>query len=201
MDNRKRSRLGGIILAAGRSTRMGQSKALMQDHGESFLAAIYQKMLAAGLDPIRIISGPDYQDLMVAHPELQQFIIHNQNPDLGQLHSLRLGIMDMTDNLGGVMVTLVDHPFVKESTYLALRSEYASNRKSIIIPTFGGRRGHPVIFSEDTFDELMTIPLDKGAKPVVRADVTRVREVEVEDSGVLADLDTPEDLAKWKDES
>ena len=67
----------------------------------------------------------------------------------------------------------------------------------ILIASYQGKRGHPVLFSSQVYGEILAAPLDQGAKVVVRKDPARVREIPLEDPGILADIDTPEDYARY----
>jgi molybdenum cofactor cytidylyltransferase len=91
---------------------------------------------------------------------------------------------------------LVDHPAVKRSTYAALLTEYTETDAAIILPAYRSKRGHPVLFDESVFQELLTVPLEAGARAVVRADPKRVRMVAVDDPGVIMDVDTREDYRR-----
>ena len=90
------------------------------------------------------------------------------------------------------MVFLVDHPLVEESTVALLVERFRQTRQPIVIPTFEGRRGHPVLFGRTVFAELFSAPLQEGARFVVRGRPELVDTVEVDDPGILADIDTPE---------
>jgi molybdenum cofactor cytidylyltransferase len=91
---------------------------------------------------------------------------------------------------------LADHPLVTPATFRALVDGYNKTRRPIVVARFHGRRGHPVIFDHSVFAELMAASEDEGARVVVNADPQRVLYVDVEDPGVVLDLDTPADLVK-----
>ena len=92
------------------------------------------------------------------------------------------------------MLFLVDHPVVDVPTLEALIMNLAPNR--IVLPTFEGRRGHPVLFAPDVLEEILELPASQGANIVVRKDPGRIREVPVNAPGVLVDIDTPEQFEK-----
>ncbi|HUX06178.1 MAG TPA: nucleotidyltransferase family protein, partial [Acidobacteriota bacterium] len=186
-------RIAGIILAAGLSKRMGRPKALLQIGGETFLARIVRLARAAGLDPLRIVVSEHRALIEKALPELADHLITNDHPELGQLRSLRLGLRSLSQNCTGAMMFLVDHPKMQPATLQKIVRAFKKGKGEIILPVHAGRRGHPVIFGRAVFEELLEAPLDKGARHVVRSRPDRVCEVEVDDAGILADIDTPGD--------
>jgi len=185
--------VAGIILAAGRSQRMGRSKALLPLSGRSFLATLVGLARGAGLRPVRVVVAADDPGVAAAHPELVELLVENDRQDLGQLHSLRLGLGAVGAAPDAAVVFLVDHPLVAPETVHALIEAHRARGAAIVIPVHGGRRGHPVLFARAVFAELLDGPLEGGARRVVRADATRVEELEVGDAGILGDVDTPGD--------
>ena len=184
--------LGGLILAAGDSRRMGSPKALLDLGGKAFLQIGMELARSAGLDPIRIVVGNHGDEIAAALPEFSDKMIRNDQPELGQLRSLQLGLERMPDEIGGVMVFLVDHPCVKASTVSALIDAFDKGAGRIVLPSCDGRRGHPVIFGREVFEDLKAAPLDQGARAVVRGQPELVATVEVDDAGILKDIDTPQ---------
>jgi len=187
--------VAGVILAAGRSQRMGRTKALLPLAGRTFLASIVGLARSAGLRPLRVVvGGGDENGIVETHPELAELIVTNHEQDLGQLHSLRLALRTLDPTPDAVVVFLVDHPLVRLDTVRSLIDEHRASRRPIVIPSHRGRRGHPVLFAREVFPELLDGPLEGGARRVVRRDSARVAVVEVADAGVLADIDTPSDF-------
>lgn len=183
-------KIAAVILAAGGSSRMGFPKALLSIGGYTFLEKIYKNIVQVGLNPVRLVAGEHFNLIADRFPELMPIMIKNDKPDLGQLHSLRLGLREIGAECDGVCMFLVDHPLVQMETVALLAGEYEQSGCGIIIPTFQGKRGHPVLFDKSVFAELFTVPLEGGARQVVNSDEKRVAEVAVEDPGVLADIDT-----------
>lgn len=191
------TRIGGILLAAGESRRMGYPKPLLKlDDGRTFLETAVQAMLPA-VDALVIVVGAYSERVEQAVPADDRITVV-RNPDYarGQLSSLKVGLAATADTAGAVIVQLADHPLVKPSTFRAVIEEYEHSAKPIVIARYNGRRGHPVVFAKTVFAELMNAPEDAGARVVVNADPSRVAYVDVEDSGVVMDLDTPSDLER-----
>jgi molybdenum cofactor cytidylyltransferase len=123
--------------------------------------------------------------------------VENADYESGQLSSLLAGLR-VVDRPGVVaaLVTLVDVPFVSAATVRAVLERYHQTHAPIVRPTLNGRHGHPMLVDRGLFDKLRHSDPDEGAKPVVRAYVTPAGEVEVDDEGAFADIDTPEEYER-----
>ncbi len=190
--------ISGIILAAGESRRMGSPKALLRYQGKTFIERICHNFLAAGVDELIVVLGARAEELqraIPAHPALRTVV--NPNYFQGQLSSLMVGIGGVSAESAAAVVNLVDHPMVETSTIKALLTSFRAEPMPILIAAYHGKRGHPVLFSRHVYGEILAAPLDQGAKVVVRKDPNRVRELEFDDPGILADIDTPEDYRRF----
>ena len=108
-----------------------------------------------------------------------------------------VGIGALSPESEAAVVNLVDHPMIEAETITALISSFQAAPLPILIASYQGKRGHPVLFSSQVYGEIFAAPLDQGAKVVVRKDPTRVREIALNDPGILADIDTPEDYTHY----
>jgi len=192
--------ISGIVLAAGESRRMGSPKALLDYQGRTFIENICTSFLTAGVDELIVVLGAHEHEepirtVVPKHPALQTVV--NPQYRLGQLSSLQVGIQALSPESEAAVVNLVDHPLIKAETIQALMASFATDPLPIIIASYQGRRGHPVLFAKGVYGELLAAPLDKGAKVVVRKDSKRVRELALHDPGIRADIDTPEEYARW----
>lgn len=192
-----KKKVGGLILTAGNSSRMGSPKALLKLGETTFLERIVNLLQEAGVSPIRIVAGKHFIQISSRFKNLQEIMIRNDHPEKGQLFSLQLGIKELRDQCDGLMMCLVDHPLIQQETFNKLLAKFQETDKEIVIPRFNDRKGHPVIFGAGVFGELLETPLDQGAKPVVRKNNSRVALVEVKDKNILADIDTPEDFKRF----
>ena len=123
-------------------------------------------------------------------------ILHNPDYRLGQLSSLKVAIRHLTAQpVEAALVALVDHPAISASVVDLLVSRFAESHAPVLIPTFNGRRGHPVVFARSLFQELLDAPLEEGARSVVRRHAAEVELVETEEEGILLDIDLPADYA------
>jgi molybdenum cofactor cytidylyltransferase len=186
--------IGGILLAAGESRRMGFPKPLLKIGAQTFVERAARAMLSV-VEPLVVVLGAHAGRIRPAVPRDARIAIV-ENPDFarGQLSSLKVGLRAIPPRCAAAMVHLADHPTVAPATFRAVAAEYARSRGKIVVARYAGRRGHPVLFDRALFPELLDAPDEQGARFVVNADPARVAYVEVDDPGVTLDLDTPEDL-------
>lgn len=190
----------GVVLAGGASTRMGRPKALLPLGSVTFISHVLATLRAAGLDDLVVVSGThdaEIGDAVAALGMPGVRVVHNPRHGEGQITSLHAAL-NAIDHPGvsAVLVTLVDHPLVKRDTVRRLIDAWLGTRASVVRPVYGGRHGHPVIFARDVFGALWAAPVETGARGVVRSLGGAVHDVAVEDPGVCADVDTPEDYAR-----
>jgi molybdenum cofactor cytidylyltransferase len=189
-----------IVLAAGRSSRMGRAKATLPlDGGDSFLTRIVRTFLEAGVDDVIVVVGHD-ADAIVSHfaaSGLPARFVVNPEYDRGQLSSLVAGL-GMVDRPGvaAALVTLVDVPLVSAATVRAVIDRYRRTQAPVVRPTSGTRHGHPLLIDRSLFDALRAGDPAAGAKPLVRAHASPAGDVEIADEGAFTDVDTEEDYRK-----
>jgi molybdenum cofactor cytidylyltransferase len=189
-----------IVLAAGRSTRMGSSKAaLALEGGETFLTRIVRTFLEAGVDDVVVVVGhePEAVFSSFAPSGLPARFVVNNDYDGGQLTSLVAGL-GLIDRPGVVaaLVTLVDVPLVSATTVRAVIERYRMTRAPIVRPTSGTRHGHPLLIDRRLFDELRGADRSTGAKPIVRAHASPAGDVLIDDEGAFTDIDTREEYER-----
>ena len=185
-----------IVLAAGASTRMGTPKALLRAGDRTFVRRILDTLRDGGIATAVVVVRPG--DVSVAEEIAAGGFgrtVTNARAELGQLTSLVAGL-DAVEAPGveAILVTLVDVPLIAPATVRALCARAATSPAPIVRAVHRGRHGHPVIFKRALFDALRRADPAVGAKEVVRT--STIDDVEVDDGGVVEDVDTPEDYRR-----
>ena len=182
-----------VVLAAGASRRMGSPKALLEYRGETFLNRLI-RVMGEVCDPVIVVLGYHAESIR-AQVRGRATIVVNPEPERGQLSSLHTGLAALPREAEGFAFLPMDCPAVRESTVAALAEAFSQRDAEtlLVIPRIGDKRGHPVLGTRRIAEELMALPLATGAaRDVVHAHVARTRYVDVDDSGILADVDDPE---------
>jgi molybdenum cofactor cytidylyltransferase len=192
--------LPAIILAAGASSRMGRTKALLPLGGGWFLQRIDATFRSAGVECVLAVAGHDWQaiDAAVAAAGLSLRLVRNPDPSRGQLSSLLAGLDALPPGVPGVLVTPVDLPLFTPDTVRRVVAAWERSRAPIVRPSRGSRHGHPAVFAASLFDELRAADLSVGARAVVRAHAKEILDVPVDDPGAFDDIDTPDDYERLK---
>jgi CTP:molybdopterin cytidylyltransferase MocA len=189
--------LAAAILSAGESRRMGSPKALLPYRGATFLehlvkvtqhprVGITRIVLGAGAEAIRDKLGLDKSSIVV-----------NNEWKQGQLSSIQAALRSLPPGeTEGLILCPVDHPVVSAQLVSRLIEEFDVSGCAVVLPTYQGRRGHPLIFRATLYDELLAASPDVGARQVVWNHAQEVREVSTEEEGVVLNLNDPESLRK-----
>jgi molybdenum cofactor cytidylyltransferase len=185
-----------IILAAGESARMGFPKPLLRIDNETFIGHLV-KIIEPLVSRVIVVIGAHKERVRPAIPSRDNVtVIVNDNFARGQLSSIKVGLRAVLSETDAVMIHLADHPMILPATIERLVRAYTEGNSPILITRYRGRRGHPVIFGQEVFEELLRTPEDVGARAVVNADPARVAYIDVDDPGVCVDLDIPSDLIR-----
>ena len=189
-----------IVLAAGRSSRMGRPKAMLPlDSGDTFLSRIVRTFTAAGVEDVVVVVGHEASAIVESFADVDAVarFVENADYEQGQLSSLVAGLR-VVDRPGvvAVLVTLVDVPLVSAATVRAVVERYRETRAPIVRPVRGDEHGHPVLIDRSLFDAIRHADPAVGAKAIIRANVSAAGDVSVEDPGAFVDADTPEDYER-----
>jgi molybdenum cofactor cytidylyltransferase len=187
-----------VVLSAGESSRMGSPKALLEIEGQTFIERIISALRQTRVRRIVVVLGHHVAEIGERISHFPVEIIVNEDYKKGQLSSLQAAIRSLDlDEVDGILVHLVDHPFLSTELVDKMIERFYASGKKIVVPIHRGKRGHPVMFARSLFAELLDAPLDKGAKTVVRAHGAETLEIESAETGVAIDIDTPKEYEEF----
>jgi CTP:molybdopterin cytidylyltransferase MocA len=197
--------VAGIILAAGESRRMGFPKALLRYRDETFLDTLIG-LFDARCQPVIVVLGAQ-SDLIREHTLRAASFVINADYQRGQTSSMQCGLRAVPPGAEGVLFTLVDHPAVAPATLDALLRGRSSGSVPMTgdaaglsasatsyrarVPRYQGRRGHPIWFARELIAEFLGLPDNGAAREIVRGHSSHTEFLDVDDPGILADIDDP----------
>jgi molybdenum cofactor cytidylyltransferase len=198
----KGRRIAAVILAAGRSTRMGAVNKLIAEIGGKPLVRIAaEQALASRARPVIVVTGHERDKVEAALDGLPVKLVHNKDYADGLGTSLKAGIAAVPADADGAIVCLGDMPQVMAVLIDKLLAAFDPERGAlVVVPSIEGRRGNPVVWSRRFFPDLMAIAGDIGARNLIGGYAEAVVEVPVAGEAALTDVDTPESLSAVKAE-
>jgi molybdenum cofactor cytidylyltransferase len=172
---------------------MGQSKQLLPLDGKPFILHCIENIRDAGItDIVAVLShdSAELSDLLKGLPVKKAF---NNDPDSDMAASVRTGLSAVREDSSGVLICLCDHPLVGAPTIKALAARHYEAPDRIIIPTFNDAKGHPTLFPRDLVREICS---GVNLRQIINNNPDRVELLDVEDRGVIIDIDTKEDYIR-----
>ena len=185
-----------MVLAAGRSRRMGTQKLLLPYGGKPLIAQVVDELLRSPVDQVFVVIGKDGKPILEAIAGRCMHCVTNTQAEDEMLHSVRCGLKAMPEESAAVMVALGDQPGITADVVAELVLSFHATGRGIVVPTFEGKRGHPLLFAMHYRDEILTRHEGRGLRGLLEAHPQDVFELEVATSGVLEDIDLPEDYRR-----
>lgn len=185
--------VSGIIMASGFGKRMGKNKLLLDYRGKTIIEHVILASKASVLHEI-ILVARDSGIINIGYENKVKTVLNN-NADLGQSESIKLGINN-ANSPDGYMFLTGDQPLITSDIINILVSRFKDNKNKIIVPLCSGKRNSPVIFPWDLAGELLELEGDRGGRDIINKYLERVEFVTVEKSELLMDIDTYEDYIK-----
>jgi molybdenum cofactor cytidylyltransferase len=189
--------VAAIVLAAGRSTRMGgANKLLCEIAGAPMVRHAATCALGARARPVLVVTGHQQEAVRAALAGLPVTFVANPDYAGGLMSSLKAGIAALPTGIKGALVALGDMPMLRPADFDRLIEAFlAAEATNIIVPVHRGRRGNPVLWPAAYFANILALEGDMGARQLFASHAAAIREVPVEAGAVLEDIDTPEALA------
>jgi molybdenum cofactor cytidylyltransferase len=187
--------ISAILLAAGQATRFGRCKQLTPIGGQPLLGHVLGTLRRSRVDEIVVVLGAYADDIREQVDFEGARVVFNPDFAAGMSSSIQAGLRALAPTAEAAMLVLADQPLVTTATLDTLISEYRRTSGQVILPTYHGVRGNPVVVDRALFPEIMEIRGDTGCRAIFGDHADSIVKVPVDDRGVVTDIDTPEDLA------
>lgn len=192
----KRKKLSCIILAAGKSTRMGSQKLLLAYQETTIIRSIVEKALKSNASETLVVTGSHKNEIRNDLEGLAIQLVENKRFEEGMLSSVQAGVSAINPDNDGVLILLGDQPMVSTLLINRLIAAFQKTEKGLIIPIFNGRRGHPVLISSKYKSSINNLNPELGLRELFTNNSNDILEVEVNTDDILKDIDTPEDYQR-----
>ncbi len=193
-------KVAGIVLAAGKSTRMGKLKQLISIGKRHLISIVLENALDSELDVVLLVLGFEAKRIKTVLGTLifreRLKVIINREFEKGMSSSLVAGLREVENTHDAVMFILGDQPLVASHHINAIIDSYRHSDPDICIPEYGGKNGNPVLFDRRLYSELTKLRGDIGGRILLRRQDYKVTRVKIEDVGQNLDIDTEADLKK-----
>lgn len=191
--------VSAIVLAAGQSSRMGEPKPLLPLRGKPLLVHVLDALRASEVGEIVVVLGAESDRVRREIPMEGARVVVNPAYQDGMSSSIRAGLRTAATAAAGFLIVLGDQPLLTAATVDALVDRQEATGARILVPTFEGVRGNPVLFHRALHAEIDAVTGDVGCRGVIARHQAEVLEVPVDDPGILVDIDTPEDAKRVED--
>lgn len=192
-------RVSAVVLAAGRSARMGQAKQLLRAGEHGMLERTLLNVRASVVDEVVLVLGfwveSIRRELPVALLDGIRVAV-NENYESGMASSLQEGLAAVSPAMDAALIVLADQPFVRPETMDCIVRKYRESEAAIVVPYFRGSRGNPVLLDRSVFVEAMALEGDVGCRAIFARHADGLLEVDVDDAGILADIDSRDDYER-----
>jgi len=186
--------ISAIVLAAGRSRRMGTQKLLLPLRGKPMIAIVVDELLRGRVDRVIVVTSEAGDGVIDALAGRN--VCHVTTPRDEMLASVRRGLTALDEDCEGVVLALGDQPDISADVVTRLVHFFQSGARGIVVPTHQGRRGHPLVFASRYRNEILTRFDGIGLRGLLAAHPQDVREIEMGAEGILRDIDTPDDYRR-----
>ena len=191
-------RVAAVVLAAGRSTRMGSTKQTLPWGDATIIAEVVRRVRASGISDIVVVTGAARGEVETAVTATNIPVRFVFNPDFEtseMARSLQFGLRSLPENFSAALVALGDQPRLEPEVAQAMIQRWRETQAPVVAPFYQGRRGHPMLFDRSIWPAVLALPIDANPRQLLQA-AAHIERVEVETDSILRDIDTPEDYER-----
>lgn len=191
--------ISAIILAAGKSSRMGQPKMLLPWQNTTVLGKVIETIQQADVEDILVVTGGAREEVEKIAAKHNARVAHNQDyATSDMLESIQIGLREQKAQSVATLICLGDQPQVEEENVRKVCGGFRQNRSRIVVPSYQMRRGHPWLIARELWDEVLQLRAPESMRDFLKAHKDDIFYVECDSPGILQDIDTPADYLKYK---
>lgn len=201
-EARRAPKIACIVLAAGKSSRMGAANKLEENwRGKPILRHVVDAAVASGAHPVVVVTGHRPEAARAAVGDADVTTVHNADYALGLSSSLRTGLDHVPSDIDGVIVALGDMPRISAEDLDRMIAAFSPKEgRAIVVPVYRGKRGNPILWAAEFLPDMRKVSGDTGAKHLLGENAERIVEIEFTDERAHFDVDTPEALARLREQ-
>ncbi|MCK8825486.1 molybdenum cofactor cytidylyltransferase [Fuchsiella alkaliacetigena] len=188
--------ISAIVLGAGVSSRLGRAKQLLPFGEKTVIERVVDNLLLSDIEELVVVLGHRAEEVAGLLVNKEVITVYNPDYKMGQSTSLIAGLESIEQAATGILCMLGDQPLVKSETINQLISHFKQSEQLIVAPKYQGQLGNPIIFATQLKSEMLMASGDQGARWLLSKYRDRLKEIEVEDRGVILDIDTEADYRK-----
>jgi molybdenum cofactor cytidylyltransferase len=190
--------VSAVVVAAGESKRMGQTKLLLPLEGKAILQWVLDNLGRSQVEEVILVLGHEADRVLRTVDTRNVKVVINRNYREGMITSIEQGLRNLNDKVEAFFIVLADQPGVSLEVFNRLITEFRQivPQKNIVLPTFCGRKGHPALFGVKYRKEASRIRGDVGLRQILQEHPEDILEVEMDTDSILQDIDTPDDYLK-----
>jgi len=194
--------IAAVILAAGRSSRMGRQKLSLPWNDDSVLGHVISVFAhELGTEAVVVVTGASRTAVEDIAKRKGVRTVFNADHEIGEmLSSIKAGLRALGPEVSAALIGLGDQPLVEATTILAILAAHESTGARLVVPSFDGRRGHPWLVHRTFWAPLLHLEPWKSPRDFLRARADEIHHLSVQTASVLSDLDTPDDYARARDD-
>jgi molybdenum cofactor cytidylyltransferase len=191
-----------IVLAAGESKRMGEIKQLLPWEDKTIIESVVFNLIhCQHIKEIRVVLGANYEKIEPIFSNISEKkikVLINENYKNGMITTVWTGLKLLPKDTEYILFTLGDMPLIRTATYNQLMTELIKSKPPILAPTYMGSRGHPLIVHKTFVPDIFKLNGPGGLRNLLKLYPEKINYLEIEDEGILIDIDTPEEYEKYK---
>lgn len=191
--------VSAIILAAGKSERMGQPKMLLPWENTTVLGKVIETIQHAGIEDVLVVTGNAHDETKKIIAGYKVQVVHNENFEYEEmLASVQLGLTAQKTDSEATLICLGDQPQVEERCVRSVCEAFLKHKSSLVVPSYQMRRGHPWLIAKELWGEVLKMQAPETMRDFLNKHSNDIFYVEHDSPSILQDLDTPQDYLKYK---